>query len=231
MQKIIRSIYHSKQAVKIDAALLVAVYFTWLAMLNAANSHPHVFAEANLEILSTSDGEIRELRHVWRFDELFSSSVLLDFDSNNNLLLDLNELEEIGSVVRESLADFDYYTHLTVDGQDIKIAKPDVINADYQDGQLLLIFAVKPHLPVQLSGKISAGVYDPTLYSAIEFYNDSDMVITGPYKDNCQTSVVRPDADEVIAQNQGSLTDAFYEEGDANIMSKLFATRLELTCG
>lgn len=200
-------------------------------MANSANAHPHVFAQANLEILSTANGEIEELRHVWRFDELFSSSVVLDFDTNNNLQLDINELEEIGSVVRESLADFDYYTHLSVDGQDVKIAKPDVINADYQNGQLLLIFAVKPHLPVELSGKVSAGVYDPTLYSAIEFYQDSDMVITGPYRDKCQTQVVRPDPDEVIAQNQGSLTDAFYEEGDTNIMSKLFATRLELTCG
>lgn len=203
---------------------------TWLALANSANAHPHVFAQANLEILSTSNGEIEELRHVWRFDELFSSSVVLDFDSNNNLQLDIDELEEIGSVVRESLADFDYYTHLSVDGQDVKIAKPDMINADYQNGQLLLIFAVRPHLPVQLSGKVSAGVYDPTLFSAIEFYQDSDLVITGPYQDKCQTQVVRPDPDEVIAQNQGSLTDAFYEEGDANIMSKLFATRLELTC-
>lgn len=210
------------------ASLICLGSLFWTSV--AANAHPHVFAQANLEIYSSENGELEELRHVWRFDELFSSSVLLDFDANSNLELDLNELEEIGAVVLESLAEFDYYTHLSVDGEDVKISKPDIINADYQDGQLLLIFAVRPHLPIQLNGKISAGVYDPTLYSAIEFFEDTDMVITGPYQDKCETEVVRPDPDEVIAQNQGSLTEAFYDDTDVNIMSKLFATRLELSC-
>lgn len=201
-----------------------------LLCANAAMAHPHVFAQANFEIHANDNGEISELRHVWRFDELFSSSVLLDFDTNSNLELDANELQEIGAVVLESLAEFDYYTHLSVDGEDVKIARPDVINADFQEGQLLLIFAVRPHLPVMMSGNISAGVYDPTLYSAIEFFEDSDMIITGVDPDKCQREVVRPDPDEVIAQNSGSLTDAFYDDSDPFDISKLFATRLELKC-
>ena len=70
----------------------------------------------------------------------------------------------------------------------------------------------------------------PTLYAAMEFLRDEDLVVTGEGKNKCQSRVVRPDADEVIAQNQGSLTEAFYDENDAPDFSKLFATRLELTC-
>jgi len=46
----------------------------------------------------------------------------------------------------------------------------------------------------------------------------------------CTSSVVRPDPDEAIAQNQQTLTDAFFNDPTGNDMSKIFATRLELTC-
>jgi len=41
---------------------------------------------------------------------------------------------------------------------------------------------------------------------------------------------VRPDPDEIIAQNQSSLTDAFFNDPTGTDMTKLFATRLELQC-
>ena len=36
--------------------------------------------------------------------------------------------------------------------------------------------------------------------------------------------------DEAIAQNSGTLTDAFFNDPSGTDMSKIFATRLELTC-
>lgn len=201
-----------------------------LSPIQTASAHPHVFAESRLEIETSKDGMITELRHVWRFDEIFSASVVLDFDENNDLELDDGELVKIGEIVRQSLAEYDYYTNVSVDGKDFAMSAPDVLNADYADGQLLLFFAMQPEKPLELKGKISAGVYDPTLYAAMEFINDEDLIVTGPSADKCQRSIVRPDADEVIAQNQTSLTDAFYSDEDNNDLSKLFATRIELTC-
>ncbi|MBO9629966.1 MAG: DUF1007 domain-containing protein, partial [Shinella sp.] len=37
-------------------------------------------------------------------------------------------------------------------------------------------------------------------------------------------------ADEVLAQNQDKLTDAFFNDPTGTDMTKLFATRLEVTC-
>lgn len=201
-----------------------------LSPLQSANAHPHVFAESRLEIETSSDGMVVELRHIWRFDEIFSSSVVLDFDENRNLKLDDDELIEIGNIVRQSLAEFDYYTNVTVDGYNLSMSAPDILHADYADGQLLLFFAMKPTHPLELKGKITAGVYDPTLYAAMEFINDEDLVVTGASANKCQRAVVRPDADEIIAQNQTTLTEAFYEDAENNDLSKLFATRIELTC-
>jgi ABC-type uncharacterized transport system substrate-binding protein len=195
----------------------------------AAFAHPHVFADARLEVVAGSDGNIEELHNVWRFDEVFSSQVLLDFDKNTNLVLDPQELEEVGRTVLASLEEFGYYTTLTQDGKSVGVAKPDVINVDYKDGQLLMFFAVKPATAMPLKGKLTFGVYDPTLYASIDFPGDEDLVLMGDFK-ACKHAVVRPDADQVIAENQSSLTDAFFTDPTGTDMSKLFATRMEVTC-
>lgn len=195
----------------------------------AAKAHPHVFAEARLEVSITDDGSIGELRHVWRFDELFSSTVLLEFDMNANLKFEPEELAEVGKIVHASLADFDYYTSIISNGKDVGISAPDAIHVDFADGQLLMLFAVTPDRPVPLNGTISFGVYDPTMYTAIDFLNDSDLVVEGRLG-ACQRSVIRPDPDEILAQNQESLTEAFFNDPEGNDFSKFFATRLELKC-
>lgn len=193
-----------------------------------ALAHPHVFVDARLEVVADDNGNVTELHNVWRFDEFFSSSVIMDYDTNMDNQLTGDELSDIGNTVRESLAEYDYYTNITVDGQTVKLQTPDAIHADMRDGQLLLFFAAKPEKPIPLKGHLTFGVYDPTMYTAIDFHNDSDIVAMGDAFKDCKTSVVRPDPDEIISQNQDALTAAFFS--DPTDMSKLFATRLDVTC-
>jgi ABC-type uncharacterized transport system substrate-binding protein len=195
----------------------------------AASAHPHVFADARLEIVSDDKGNVVELHNVWRFDEVFSSSVLMDFDKNTNLKLDPEELKEVGDTVRTSLADFDYYTNLTQDGKHVDVQKPDVINVDYKDGQLLMFFAIKPAKPMPLKGKLTFGIYDPTLYTSIDFPTEKDVVMIGDFA-GCTGKIVRPDPDTVIAENKATLTDAFFNDPTGTNMAKLFAIREEVTC-
>lgn len=196
----------------------------------AAAAHPHVFAEARLEVVAGDNGNIQELRNVWRFDEVFSSSVLLDFDKNANLKLDPDELVAIGKTVKESLADFDYYVNITQDGKKIEIAPPDIMHVDFKEGQLLMFFAVKPATPMPLKGDMTFGVWDPTLYTSMDFATDNDLVLVGDAFKACQHKVIRPDPDQVIAQNQKTLTDAFFNDPAGTTMTKLFATRIDVTC-
>lgn len=208
--------------------LFTAVALT--GMPGLALAHPHIFAEARLEVVADDKGFVSELRNVWRFDDVFSSSVVMDFDKNGNATLDQDELDEVGQTVRTSLGDYSYYTNLSSDGKPVKVKAPDVIHVNYQDGQLLMFFAVTPEAPMQLKGKLSFGVYDPTLYTSIDFARDEDMATVGDSFKACQRAVVRPDPDEVLKQNQANLTQAFFNDPTGTNMSKLFATRLEVTC-
>jgi ABC-type uncharacterized transport system substrate-binding protein len=195
-----------------------------------ALAHPHIFAEARLEIVGGPDGNVEELQNVWRFDEVFSSSVLLDFDKNTDLKLDAKELAELGETMRTSLADYHYFTTITLNGAVIGITKPDAIHVSLQDNQLMVIFAVKPVKPVPLKGRLTFGIYDPSMYTSIDFPTDGDLIVKGAGFNKCQHKVVRPDPDEVLSQNSASLTDAFFNDPTGTDMTKLFATRMEVTC-
>lgn len=201
-----------------------------LAAPAAAAAHPHIFAEARLEVVAGADGTVSELRNVWRFDEMFSASVVMDFDANGNATLDPEELAEVGQTVLESLEEYSYYTTLTEDGRTVKVAKPEAINVDFKDGQLLMFFTLKPGEAMPLKGRLSFGVYDPTMYAAMDFASDDDLATVGEKFTACTRKVVRPDPDEVLAQNQDKLTEAFFDDPAGTDMSKLFATRLEVTC-
>jgi ABC-type uncharacterized transport system substrate-binding protein len=195
----------------------------------AASAHPHVFAEASLEVAVADNATVEALRHVWRFDDLFSSTVLLEFDKNADLELDGEELDAVGAVIHESLAEFDYFQMVTAAGKSVAMQAPERIVAMFEDRQLTILFESRPSAEVALEGKLDFGVYDPTFYTAIDFYEDAQMSVA-PLPDGCARSVVRPDPDEVLAQNQDKLTDAFFEDPGGVDYSKLFATRLELDC-
>ena len=213
----------------LNRTLLPAVAAFLLAGTASALAHPHVFAEASLEVAVDDEGMVTALRHVWRFDDLFSATVMLEFDANADLVLDNEELETVGAVIHESLAEFGYFQFVTAGGKDVEMHAPDRIMANFQDNQLIILFESRPTRPLKLDGTVDFGVYDPTFYTAIDFYEDEHLQVTG-LPESCTRAVIRPDADEAIAQNQQSLTDAFFNDPSGVDYSKIFATRLELNC-
>lgn len=195
-----------------------------------APAHPHVFAEARLDVVVSSDkGAIDAFRHLWRFDDLFSSTVIMEFDKNSDGKLDNAELESVRQTTYGAMAEYNYFQMVTADGKDVPLSAPDEFVVSFDQNQLIIMFQAKPKAPLKAGGKIDVGIYDPTFYTAIDFVNDGDMALSA-MPNGCTSKVVRPDPDEVIAQNQDKLDAAFFNDPAGNDMSKMFATRLELTC-
>ena len=193
-------------------------------------AHPHVFAEARLDVMLKPDGHtVDALRHLWRFDEVFSSTVVLEFDKNGDNKLDDAELASVRQTVYDSLGEYNYFQLVTANGKDVAMQKPDEFVALFDNNQLIIMFQAQPKEPLELSGTVDFGVYDSTFYTAIDFLEDDQMAVN-PLPAGCSRKVVRPDPDEIIAQNQQSLTEAFLSDPAGNDMSRIFATRLELTC-
>lgn len=201
-----------------------------LASAVAASAHPHVFAEAKLDLTVGPDRTVKSLRHLWRFDDLFSSTVLMEFDKNSDLVLDAKELDEVALTIHASLAEYNYFQLVTLNGKDVEMAPPPRLVIKYEDDQLVVLFETQPKDTLALSGKVGIGVYDPTFYTAIDF-TDDDKIVVASLPEGCARSVVRPDPETAIAQNQKKLTDAFFSDPTGTNLGKIFATRLELTCG
>ena len=212
------------------STLLSAACAAALVVPLPAFSHPHVFAEARLDVTVTPQGKVKSLRHLWRFDDLFSSTVLLEFDANSDLKLDAEELKEVSRVVYESIGDYDYFQMVRLNDKPVAMKPPPGLMVDYQDDQLIILFESEPEGELKLAGKLDFGVYDPTFYTAIDFIEDDSMAIDN-LPTGCSRAVVRPDPDEAIAQNQATLTEDFFNDPESNDIGSLFATRLEITCG
>ena len=60
-----------------------------------ASVHPHVFAEARLDVTVNPDQTVKSLRNLWRFDDVFSSTVLMEFDKNSDLIVVLDGSAQI----------------------------------------------------------------------------------------------------------------------------------------
>ena len=151
--------------------------FAALSLPGPAGVHPHVFAEARLDVLVNGDGTVKSLRHLWRFDDLFSSTVLVEFDQNGDLKLDDGELKEVSDTIFASLAEFNYFQLVSVDGKDVAMNPPPQLMANYENDQLIVMFESEPKAALPLSGKIDFGVYDPTFYTAIDFTEDDNMAV------------------------------------------------------
>jgi ABC-type uncharacterized transport system substrate-binding protein len=197
--------------------------------ISPARVHPHVFAEAKLNVTILPDGTVDQLSHVWRFDDIFSETVMFEFDKDADGKITATEQAEISKTIVESISDYNYFEAVISNGKDVKMAKPANLQTSFDNKNLVVTFSNRPVEKIHLTSKVSFGIYDPTFYTAIEFLDDKDVAVIG-LPATCKTSVVRPDADEALAQNQTKLTDAFFNDPQGTDMSKIFATRVEVSC-
>ena len=194
-----------------------------------AAAHPHVFAEAKMTLVLNAAGAVEKLTHNWVFDDLFSSTVLVEFDKDQDLKLSEEELKDVQGTIVDSIGDYNYFQTISNNGADVKMARPPNLTAKMDGTTLVISFESAPEKILPLHGKVSFGIYDPTFYTAIDFVADSDLQTTG-LPAGCEAKVIRPSPEEAMAQNQKNLTDSFFATTDAVSMGQLVATRLEVSC-
>lgn len=195
-----------------------------------AMAHPHVFVEANLEILRNNDGAVTEMRHVWRFDELFSSTIMLDFDTNADGKLDASELDEVSKVVTESIGESDFFTEVRLESAKVPFVPADAIMVDFADNQALMFFALTFEEPIDVKGSkdFKISVSDPSYYVAMEIADQTAVQITGDGT-ACGVSITRPDFDLLVSSNT-TLAEQFFADPDNATLGDEWKTWIGLEC-
>jgi len=196
---------------------LLAV-IAWAVALHAlpAVAHPHVFVDARMEVVRDSSGKFAALRQVWRFDELFSATMVLDFDSNGNNTLEGDELEEITTIVKSSIAEYDFYTAIRRDGKPVEFYEPEEFQSYMKDNQLFMFLELEVSKPFEMSGEdIRLSASDSSYYVAFEF-DEKTVSVEGDGK-ACNVTVTHPDFDKLFDDEAASAAffSALGEEPDA----------------
>jgi len=174
-------------------ALLLTIGLCTAAARPAA-AHPHVFIDNAVTFVFTGD-KITGLHMLWTFDEVFSETLLEDFDADRDGSFSAAEIAKIKKTSLPSLKEFDYFTHLWVDGKPFKsfdvtdlmvTHKGDSVSYDMQ---ITLATPLDPR-----RGKFEAAIFDDTYYVEVGLHSPGPVRFKGIPEGSCKYSVKEDDS-------------------------------------
>ena len=158
-------------------------------------AHPHVWV-TDVTTFLFEGPRLVGLRHHWRFDELFSSYVIEQYDTDSDGAFDPAELA--GLEEGENLAEYGYFIHARVDGDRLPLVAVEDFQAIIEDG--LLVYAFTLPLPEPINpGAVSfaVGVYDPEYYIEVLLDQHDPVRFRGMDSGACIYDI-RADAENAI---------------------------------
>ena len=81
-----------------------------------ATAHPHVWVTAASELIYGPDGSVTAIRHVWRFDDMFSTYALQGTVAKRKGFYTREELAPLAQTNVESLKAYGFFTFAKVEG-------------------------------------------------------------------------------------------------------------------
>lgn len=132
-------------------------------------SHPHVWIDAHSEVYFEG-GRLDRVVHHWTFDELFTESILLDYDGNRNRRIEERERRDIEAYAFTNLRYYDYFTHLVVEGRQVPITEVKDFNARVENNRLVYSFTIPLDLNVDRGWqRVNLGVWDDTYFVEVSY--------------------------------------------------------------
>ena len=177
--------------------LCLILFLNALCMGSDVIAHPHVFIVQRLEIVFDNHG-LAGFGVEWRFDEMFGNMIAMDYDQNQNGIMEPAEVVAVKEKAFSYIAEYDYFIFVKIDGQSFKIKWISNFNAVLKNGKLSYHFFVPCHVKArELFKHIVIAVYDPTYYTAIFFAqkrparvkNGDRFVIESAIKEDKSTSI------------------------------------------
>ncbi len=175
----------------IDRLTVSALAAVLVAAATGAEAHPHVFVDAKVEIVFDNAGRLTAVRNIWQFDPAFTAFAVQGLDANDDGELSDEELAPLAKVNVQSLAEFDFFTFLTVGGQDMAFAPPSEYWLAFHSGRLTLFYTLPVEKPAAIEARATVEVFDPEYFVAFDFVRDGPVTLDGA-PDGCSATYRPP---------------------------------------
>ena len=148
---------------------LILVCFVIASKLNA---HPHLFIESRVVIHIDNKG-IAGIENIWIFDEMFSVAIIEEQDKNKDGYFDATEIKTIRKEAFQNLKDYDYFTHIRIDGKSFKVEDVKNFVPTIKNKKLVYTFLVPCQVEaVKQDKKIEISIFDTSYYTGITIVDD-----------------------------------------------------------
>ncbi|MDO8606652.1 MAG: DUF1007 family protein [Phaeospirillum sp.] len=162
-----------------------------------AQAHPHVMVDVHA-LVEFKDGKIVSLYMGWKFDPVFSTSMLADFDKNKNGRLDPAEIKDLEREAFRDTKEQGHFTYAKIG--DTPIKWPDATAFQVMGVKDSLLYAFRLGLPEPVDPRqtpFGFTTYEETFYIDMDFPDDKAVTLTGPGSEKCR-AVIAPDLGNTI---------------------------------
>ncbi len=197
-----------------------------------AEAHPHVWVETSSELVF-KDGVLGAVRHVWTFDDMFSSYAAQGLDTDGDGKLTREELQPLAQVNVELLREYDFFTYLKVGSYDAHFLEPVDYWLEDVGGRLTLHFTLPIEAPMLVGDRqATLEIYDPTFFVDFTFAGPAPVAMAGAPA-GCRLAVSRAgDLDPAVAAKLADIpADVREIPGDLYAVTSANANRATVTCG
>ena len=132
-----------------------------------AYSHPHIFIDSSVEIVCSEKG-VSNIVVEWEFDEMFSQSLITDYDLNKDGLFAESEIEELRKGAFVNLKNYEYFTHLQINKEKYPIEVVEKFYAYIDDNKVSYNFSIPcPTIFGKKDAEFCISFYDVTYFCDI----------------------------------------------------------------
>ncbi len=161
---------------KILTALIVLLLFYPIQL----SAHPHIFMKGSA-IFFVDKKILKGIQVTWIFDNMFSSSVIKDYDRNKDRFFDKNETLRVKDEAFSNLKQYHYFCFINLNEKNIPIKKITNFSVNIIKKKKLVYSFFVP-ISRRLSspnGSISLAMYDTTFFCAIDIKNKKSFAVKG----------------------------------------------------
>ncbi|MBR9972274.1 DUF1007 family protein [Magnetospirillum sulfuroxidans] len=155
----------------------------------AARAHPHVLIDSHLVFLFEA-GKIVGLQMGWKFDPVYSGSLVQDFDADKNGALSPTEIASIEKDAFQDTRQFQYFTFADIDGHKVQWPVASDFKVLVHKDALLYAFRLTlPHPVDPRQQKFKVSTYEESFYIDIDIPNAAAVKLIGEGSQGCRAEI------------------------------------------